>query len=106
MKNYMQHLKERAISAYPPKTSRRWSICIAAAVIIGLLLSHFGQAKFGASLADFALLCGIDFCQARGQYFSGLLTGGSLVFCGFCLIDFLHHVIQQFIRKKKQLTSS
>lgn len=60
MKNYMQHLKERAISAYPPKTSRRWAICIAAAVIIGLLLSHFGQAKFGASLIDFALLCGID----------------------------------------------
>lgn len=70
MKNYMQHLKERAISAYPPKTSRRWSICIAAAVIIGLL------------------------------------TGGSLVFCGFCLIDFLYHVIQQFIRKQKKLTSS
>lgn len=60
MKNYMQHLKERAINAYPPKTSRRWTICIVVAVLAGLVLSHFGQAKFGASLADFALLCGID----------------------------------------------
>lgn len=55
MKNYMQHLKERAISAYPPKTSRWWTICIAVAIIIGMLFSPFGQAKFGASLADFAL---------------------------------------------------
>ncbi|MCT2879233.1 hypothetical protein PF586_08835 [Lactobacillus delbrueckii] len=56
----MQHLKERAISAYPPKSRRWWTICIAVAIIIGLLFSHFGQAKFGASLADFALLCRID----------------------------------------------
>ncbi|WP_268651661.1 hypothetical protein [Lactobacillus delbrueckii] len=56
----MQHIKERAISAYPPKSRRWWTICIAVAIIIGLLFSHFGQAKFGASLADFALLCRID----------------------------------------------
>lgn len=60
MKNYMQHLKEWAISAYPPKTSRRWSICIAAAVIVGLVLGHFGQVNLAEFIIDFALLCGID----------------------------------------------
>ena len=90
MKNYMQHLKERAISAYPPKTSRRWSICIAAAVIIGLLLS---QAKFGASLADFALLCGIDllgvtFVKHGVNIFLAYLLAAALCFAVSVLLTF------------------
>lgn len=93
MKNYMQHLKERAISAYPPKTSRRWAICIAAAVIIGLLLSHFGQAKFGASLADFALLCGIDllavtFAKHGVNIFLAYLLAAALCFVVSVLLTF------------------
>lgn len=93
MKNYMQHLKERAISAYPPKTSRRWSICIAAAVIIGLLLSHFGQAKFGASLADFALLCRIDllgvtFAKHGVNIFLAYLLAAALYFAVSVLLTF------------------
>ncbi|WP_308443500.1 hypothetical protein [Lactobacillus delbrueckii] len=93
MKNYMQHLKKRAISAYPPKTSRRWSICIAAAVIIGLLLSHFGQAKFGALLADFALLCGIDllgvtFAKHGVNIFLAYLLAAALCFAVSVLLTF------------------
>lgn len=43
MKNYMQNLKERAISAYPPKSSRRWGICIAAALCfaVSVLLTFY-----------------------------------------------------------------
>ena len=93
MKNYLQHLKERAISAYPPKTSRRWSICIVAAVIIALILGHFGQAKFGASLADFALLCGIDllavtFAKHGVNIFLAYLLAAALCFVVSVLLTF------------------
>ena len=64
-----------------------------AAVIIALILGHFGQAKFGASLADFALLCGIDllavtFAKHGVNIFLAYLLAAALCFVVSVLLTF------------------